>query len=86
MEEEEFISNTLQRQYASQSPLENYPLIKRAEAAVLERSATNIKENLHRTQKRVVIFSDALSELQALKDPQNKNLNDLSSALASLAE
>ena len=58
----------------------------RAEAAALERAATHIKENLHHTQKQVVIFSDALSVLQAIKDPQNKNLNYLSSSLASLAE
>ena len=58
----------------------------RAEAEALERAAAHIEENRNLAKEQVVIFSDALSVLQAVKDSQNKNLNDLSSTLASLAE
>ena len=55
----------------------------KAEAEALKKAVTEIGSNLPRTQQKIVIFTDALSVLQALQSPR-KELNELASALATL--
>lgn len=56
----------------------------KAEAEALRTAAQDATNNLHRIDQKVVIFTDALSVLQALKKPY-KDLNQLSCALSSLS-
>lgn len=57
----------------------------RAEAAALHTAADHIREHQDEARDQVVIFTDALSVLCALKDPRNKTLNNLNSSLSNLA-
>ena len=55
----------------------------KAEAEALKTAAAHIKDSPHASHN-VVFLTDALSVLQALQSNRNTDLNDLSSALASL--
>ena len=57
----------------------------RAEAAALHTAADHIREHQDEARDQVVIFTDALSVLHALKDPRSKGLNALNSTLSDLA-
>lgn len=57
----------------------------RAETEALREAAATVSQNETRTTGRVVVFSDALSALQALRSSRNTELNPLSSALAALS-
>ena len=54
-----------------------------AEAMALNTAATEILANLDKTHKTVVFF-DALSVFNVLQDPQNQELNNLTSILSQL--
>ena len=56
----------------------------KAESEALRIAATELINNTELTHMKVVIFSDALSVLQALKDPKNKEMNELASTLSTL--
>ena len=58
----------------------------KAEADALQTAAETLYANRDAIQTRVVVFSDALSVLQAVQNPQNKDLNSLVSALARLQQ
>ena len=53
----------------------------KAEAMALNTAATEILSNLDKIHKKVVFFSDALSVLDALQNPQKKDVNNLTSIL-----
>ena len=57
----------------------------KAETEALRTAATEIAANLPRTKPNIVIFTDALSVLDALQNPQQKELNELKAALVDLA-
>ena len=48
-----------------------------AEAEALKAAALDINQNLGRVKPKVVIFTDALSVLQALQNPKKNYLNEL---------
>ena len=54
----------------------------KAEAQALKTAATMLVEQREAIQNKVVNFSDALSVMQALSNPQNKELNVISSAVS----
>ena len=58
----------------------------KAEAEALKVAADHIVQAKDNTHKKVVIFSDALSVLQALNNPKCTELNDLSSSLKTLRQ
>ena len=58
----------------------------RAEAEALKTAAERLTRNRNVTHDNIAIFTDALSVLQALQSPKTKELNELSLALATLAE
>jgi ribonuclease HI len=58
----------------------------KAEADALQTAAETLCANREAIHPRVVIFSDALSVLQAVQNPKNKDLNPLVSALARLQQ
>ncbi|KAK7494329.1 hypothetical protein BaRGS_00014432, partial [Batillaria attramentaria] len=58
----------------------------KAEAEALQTAATTLEENRDNTHNRVVISSDALSVLQALLNPRNKDLNTLAASLTRLQQ
>ena len=58
----------------------------KAEADALQTAAETLYENRDAIQPRVVIFSDALSVLQAVKKNKNKDLNSFVSALVILQQ
>ena len=58
----------------------------KAEAEALQTAATMLIENKEAMHPKIVIFSDALSVLQAVQNPLNKELNTLSSALTLLQQ
>ena len=66
-------------------PTGKYSTNFRAERAALCEAATSVQQNASRTTRKVVMFSDALSVLQALNTSRNKELNSLTSALAALS-
>ena len=49
----------------------------RAETEAISEAAKTVASNSSRTMGRVVIFTDALSVLQALENPNNKDMNEL---------
>ena len=49
----------------------------RAETEAISEAAKTVASNRSRTMGRVVIFTDALSVLQALENPNNKDMNEL---------
>ena len=53
-------------------PTGKYSTNYKAEADALERAVALIKENTHKAKSQVVVFTDALSVLQALKNTQEK--------------
>jgi len=55
----------------------------KAEAVAIKTGATQVEQSPH-TTTNVVFFSDALSVLQTLQTARDKEMNDLSSVLASL--
>ena len=57
----------------------------KAEAQALHKAATAVLQNSARTAGQAVLFTDALSLLQALKNCRNKELNPLCNALATLS-
>ena len=57
----------------------------RAEREALSEAATTVLQNSTRTTGQVVVFSDALSVLQALKNSHNSELNPLTTALVALS-
>lgn len=58
----------------------------RAEADALKKAAERLTRNHNRTHDNIVIFTDALSVLQALQNPKSKELDRLSGTLATLAK
>ena len=56
-----------------------------AEAEALKAAALDISRNLGRVKPKVVIFTDALSVLQALQNSKKKDLDELVTALTRLA-
>ena len=56
-----------------------------AETEALCTAVSTVAENPARTTGKVVIFTDALSVLQALKNSQNKETNTLTTSLQSLS-
>nr|KAG5698629.1 hypothetical protein BaRGS_003143 [Batillaria attramentaria] len=73
---------TIQKSIPTGTVSTNY----KAEAEALQTAATTLEENRDNTHNRVVIFSDALSVLQALLSPRNKDLNTLAASLARLQQ
>ena len=57
----------------------------RAEQEALSEAAKTVLQNSTRTTGQVVLFSDALSVLQALKNSHSSELNTLTTALAALS-
>ena len=66
-------------------PTGKYSTNFRAEREALSEAATSVQQNSSRTTGKVVVFSDALSVLQALKNSRSKELNPLTTALAALS-
>ena len=66
-------------------PTGKYSTNFKAETEALCEAATAVSQNPARTTGQVVLFTDALSVLQALKSPNNKELNPLCTALATLS-
>lgn len=64
-------------------PTGKYSTNYKVEAEALEKAATELFENIRRSQRTVAIFTDAQSVLKALRNP-SKDLNELSTALAAL--
>ena len=62
-------------------PTGRYSTNYKAEAKALKTAATMLVEQREAIQNKVVIFSDALSVMQALSNPQNKELDVLASAV-----
>ncbi|XP_041360382.1 uncharacterized protein LOC121376539 [Gigantopelta aegis] len=62
-----------------------YSSIYKAESEAPRIAATELINKMELTHRKVVIFTDALSVLQALKDPQSKDLNELASTLSALS-
>ena len=58
----------------------------KAEAEALKTAAERLTRNRNVTHDNIVILTDALSVLQALKNPKTKELNELTGALATLAK
>ena len=58
----------------------------RAETEAILEAAQTIARKSSRTTGRVVIFTDALSVLQALENPNNKDLNKLRTSLKQVCE
>ena len=54
----------------------------KAEAKALKAAVTEVKNNLPRVHKKIVIFTDALSVLHALQNPRKKDLNELTTVLS----
>ena len=50
----------------------------------MKAAALDLTQNLGRVKPKVVIFTDALSVLQALQNPKKKDLNELVTALIRL--
>ena len=65
-------------------PTGKYSTNFRAEREALSEAATAVLQNSARTTGSVVVFSDALSVLQALNNSRSKELNTLTTALAAL--
>ena len=65
-------------------PTGRYSTNYKAEVQALKTAATTLVEQRETIQNKVVIFSDALSVMQALSNPQNKELNVLASAVSVL--
>ncbi|KAI0233441.1 hypothetical protein LSAT2_016298 [Lamellibrachia satsuma] len=63
-------------------PTGRYSTNYKAEAQAMKTAATILVEQRDAIQNKVVIFSDALSVMQTLSNPQNKELNVLSSAVS----
>ena len=57
----------------------------RAETEALCTAASTVAENPARTTGKVVIFTDALSVLQALQNSRNKETNTLTASLQTLS-
>jgi ribonuclease HI len=57
----------------------------RAETEALRAAVTKVAQNPERTRGQVVLLTDALSVLQALRSSRSKELNALTSALTSLS-
>ena len=72
---------TIQMSIATGKYSSNY----KAESEALRIAATELINNTELTHMKVVIFSDALSVLQALKDPKNKDMNELATTLSALS-
>jgi ribonuclease HI len=66
-------------------PTGKYSTNYKAEAVSIQTAATHLQENLHKTHKKIAIFSDALSVLEALQSPQKKELNELTTSLIRLS-
>lgn len=69
----------------SLSPSGKYSTNYRAEAAAITKATTDLNQNAARIKEKVVIFTDALSVLQALNQP-SKDLNVLVDILTELSE
>ena len=57
----------------------------KAEAEAVKKAAIEIRNNLPRAKPNVVIFTDALSVLSKLKNPHQKDLSEVETALVVLA-
>ena len=57
----------------------------RAETEAMSEAAKTVARNSSRTTGRVVIFTDALSVLQALENPKNKDINELRISLTQIS-
>ncbi|XP_070181840.1 uncharacterized protein [Littorina saxatilis] len=75
-----------ERQLQQAIPTGKFSTNYKAEADALQTAARMLHENRETTRSRVVIFSDALSVLQAVQNPRNKELNTLASALTNLQQ
>ncbi|KAK7453174.1 hypothetical protein BaRGS_00039657, partial [Batillaria attramentaria] len=58
----------------------------KAEAEALQTAVTTLEETRDNTHNQVVIFSDALSVLQALLNPRNKGLSTIAASLIRLQQ
>ena len=66
-------------------PTGKYSTNFRAEATALKTAATEIRKNIHKGHRKVAIFSDALSVLDALQNPRKRELNELLLSLTQLS-
>ena len=57
----------------------------KAEAEALKKAAIEIRDNLPQTKPNVIIFTDALSVLNKLQNPRQKDLNEVETALVDIA-
>ena len=57
----------------------------KAEAEALKKAAVEIRDNLPQTKPNVVIFTDALSVLNKLQNPRQKDISEVKTALVDLA-